>query len=113
MNNIRLQNIAKISVLYLGCLLVILTVSKIGLSDNWSIATGMAYLILIVFMEKVGIFAYFREIAIAGTYAFISLIFAHYIFNVTNNYLYLSIIGYVMIVNFVISCGYLIYVLHT
>jgi hypothetical protein len=113
MNNTRLQNIAKLSVLYFGCLFVILIFSKIGLSDNWSIGVGVAYLIVIVVLEKMGIFAFFRGIAIAGTYAFISLICAHYAFNVTKDHSYLSAIGYVMILNFLISCGYLIYVLHT
>lgn len=113
MNNTRLQNIAKLSILYLGCLFVILIFSKIGLDDNWSIGIGVTYLITIVILEKMGFFAFFRGIAIAGTYTFISLVFAHFAFNVTKDHSYLSVIGYMMILNFLISCGYLIYVLHT
>jgi hypothetical protein len=113
MNNIRLQNIAKLSALYLGCILVILIFSKIGLDDNWSIGIGIVYLIVIIILEKMGVLAFFRGIAIAGGYAFISLIFAHYAFNITKDHSYLSAIGYVMILNFLVSCGYLIYVLHT
>lgn len=112
MSSNRLQNIAKLSILYLGCIITILMASKIGLNDNWSIAIAIAYLATIVVLERMGVFSYFDKIALAGSYAFISLILAHYAFNFTKDNSYF-ILGYAAILNFLASCGYLIYVLHT
>ncbi len=113
MTTVRLQNIARLSALYLGCIVTILISSTAGLNENWSIAVGIAYLIIIVVLELKGCFRYFRGVAIPGAYAFISLIVAQYVFNVTRDHSSLYIFGYVMMLNFVFSCGYLIYSLHT
>jgi len=112
MSSNRLQNIAKLSVLYLGCIITILVVSKMGLSDNWSVSIAVAYLAIIVLLERMRVFSYFDKIAFAGSYVFVSLILAHYAFNLTKDNPYF-IFGYAAILNFVASCGYLIYVLHT
>ena len=113
MTNIRLQNIARLSVLYLSCLLIILTLSKIGLDDSWATVIGALYLIAIVILEKFGAIRFFKKIAFAGCYTFISLVGAHYAFNTTDGDSYASLFSYIMIANFLFSCGYLIYVLHT
>lgn len=73
----------------------------------------MIYFIPIMIFDSTVYRTYFRGISFAGAYSFLSLIIAYYTFNATKNDSYLSVIGYVMIANFLISCCYLIYVLHT
>jgi hypothetical protein len=83
------------------------------MNDYWTVALGAAYLVIIIVLEKRGYFTYFRGISAGGAYAFIALIIAHQTVNSAGENPYLSAFGYMMIANFIVSCGYLVYVLHT